>query len=80
MKTVTDTLGLARSNIAERIKRVRPKRGRQTREGDLEVAAEIRRLVDVRPTYGYRWIAALIKRERQSGPAPRWSMPSVFTG
>ena len=35
MKTVTDTLGVARSNIAERIKGVRPKRGPQTREGDL---------------------------------------------
>ena len=34
MKTVTDTLGVARSNIAERIKGVRPKRGPQTREGE----------------------------------------------
>jgi hypothetical protein len=36
MKTVTDTLGLARSNIAERTKGVRPKRGPQTRDGDPE--------------------------------------------
>jgi putative transposase len=66
MKTVTDTLGLARSNIADRVKGVRPKRGPQTREGDLELAADVRRLVDARPTYGYRRIAALIKRERRS--------------
>ena len=45
----------------------RPKRGPQIRDGDLELAAEIRRLVDARPTYGYRRIAALIKRERRSG-------------
>ena len=64
MKSVTDTLGLARSNIAERAKGVRPKRGPQNRDGDLELAADIRRLVDARPTYGYRRIAALIKRER----------------
>jgi transposase InsO family protein len=71
MKTVTDTLGVARSNIAERVKGVRPKRGPQIRDGDLELTAEIRRLVDARPTYGYRRIAALIKRERRSaGAAP----------
>jgi hypothetical protein len=50
MKTITDTLSLARSNIAERVKGVRPKRGPQTRDGDLELAADIRRLVDARPT------------------------------
>jgi putative transposase len=67
MKAVTETLGVARSNIAERVKDTRAKRGPQTRQGDLELAAEIRRLVDARPTYGYRRIAALIKRERRSG-------------
>ena len=53
MKIVTDTLGVARPNIAERVKGNRPKRRPQTRAGDLELAAEIRRLVDARPTcYG----------------------------
>jgi putative transposase len=71
MKQVTDTLGLARSNIAERVKGVRPKRGPQTRDGDRELAADIRRLVDARPTYGYRRIAALLKRKRRAdGRAP----------
>ena len=54
MKAITDTLGVARSNVAERVKATRPKRGPQTRDGDLELAAEIRALVDQRPTYGYR--------------------------
>jgi transposase InsO family protein len=66
MKVVTDTLGLARSNIAERVKAARRKRGPQNRPGDLELAAEIRRLVDTKPTYGYRRIAALIKRARRA--------------
>jgi transposase InsO family protein len=71
MKTITDTLGLARSNIAERVKGERPKRGPQTRDGDLELAADIRHLVDTRPTYGYRRIAALLKRKRRAdGMAP----------
>ena len=62
MKAVTETLGIARSNVAERIRGVRPKRGPQTRDGDLELSAAIRRLVDAGPTYGYRRIAALLKR------------------
>ena len=56
-----------RSNVAERIKSARPKRGPQTRGGDLELVAEIRRLTDARPTYGYRRIAALIQRQRRCG-------------
>lgn len=67
MKAVIETLDVARSNVAERIKQERKKRGPQMRDGDLALAAEIRRLVDARPTYGYRRIAALLKRERRSG-------------
>ena len=48
-----------------------PQRGPQRRPGDVELADAIRRLVDARPTYGYRRIAALLKRERRSaGQAP----------
>ena len=66
MKTVATVLGVARSNLIERRDQKRPRRGPQTRAGDVELAAEIRRLVDQRPTYGYRRIAALLKRERRS--------------
>ena len=54
MKQVTDTLGLARSNIAERVKGARAKRGPQTRDGDLQLTAAIRRLVDARPRHDGR--------------------------
>lgn len=67
MKAVASTLGVSRSNVAARLKGDRPKRGPQNREGDAELVAEIRRFVDLRPTYGYRRIAALINRERRSG-------------
>jgi putative transposase len=67
MKAVTETLGVARSNIAERVKGVRVRRSPQVRDGDLELAGEIRRLVDARPTYGYRRITALLKRQRPAG-------------
>ena len=71
MKRVSQTLGVARSNVLERRNDTRPRRGPQERPGDVELAAAIRRLVDARPTYGYRRIAALLKRERRSdGLAP----------
>lgn len=66
MKTIAETLEVARSNIIERAKGDRRSRGPQIRPGDVELAADIRRLVDQRPTYGYRRIAALLKRERRS--------------
>jgi putative transposase len=71
VKTIAETLEVARSNVVERQTAARPTRGPQTRSGDIELAADIRRLVDQRPTYGYRRIAALLKRERRSdGLAP----------
>jgi putative transposase len=58
VKTIASTLSVARSNIVERRDAARPRRGPQTRKGDIELTADIRRLVDQRPTYGYRQIAA----------------------
>ena len=71
MKRISESLGVARSNVLERRDGARPRRGPQERPGDVELAGAIRRLVDARPTYGYRRIAALLKRERRSdGLAP----------
>ena len=78
MKAATATLGVARSNIAERVGSVRRPRGPQTRDGDLELAAEIRRLVDARPTYGYRRIAALLRRERRAASLPAVNAKRVY--
>jgi putative transposase len=71
VKRISESLGVARSNVLERRDGARPRRGPQERPGDVELAGAIRRLVDARPTYGYRRIAALLKRERRSdGLAP----------
>ena len=71
MKAISQTLAVARSNVLERRDVRRPRRGPQERPGDVELAGAIRRFVDERPTYGYRRIAALLKRERRSdGLAP----------
>jgi hypothetical protein len=53
-------------------------RARRTRVGDVELAAEILRLVDARPTYGYRRIAALLKRERRSAGAAAVNAKRVY--
>jgi putative transposase len=66
VKALSVTLGVARSNVVERRDANRPQRGPQERTGDVELAGAIRRLVDERPTYGYRRIAALLTRERRS--------------
>ena len=66
MKTLSTTLGVARSNVIERRDGNRSRRGPQERPGDVELAGAIRALVDVRPTYGYRRIAALLKRAQRS--------------
>jgi putative transposase len=66
MKRIAETSGAARSNLVERAGGKRPMRGPQTRAGDAELTSDIRRLVDSRLSYGYRRIAALLKRERRS--------------
>jgi transposase InsO family protein len=78
VKTIAATLGVARSNLVERKDGARPRRGPQTRVGDIELAADIRRLVDARPTYGYRRIAALLKRERRSAGAASVNAKRVY--
>src|SRR5262249_6920822 len=79
VKTISEALGVARSNVIERRDGHRTRRGPQERPGDVELAGAIRRFVDERPTYGYRRIAALLSA---SGDPTVWlrSTPSVSIG
>jgi transposase-like protein len=52
VKTVAAKLQVARSNIIERRDGSCPLRAPQNRAGDVDLVADIRRLVDQRPTYG----------------------------
>jgi len=70
MKAVADTLGVSRSNLIERLKGKSKLRGSFHKVGDAELLPAIRRLVDQRPTYGYRRIAALLNRERRAADKP----------
>ena len=70
MKAVADTLAVARSNLIERMTRPAKPRGRYRRAGDEELLALIRRLVDRRPTYGYRRITRLVNRQQKAEGKP----------
>lgn len=70
MKTIADVLNVSRSNLAERVKCGSKSRGRYHKADDGELLPAIRRLVDTRPTYGYRRIAALLNRERRAADQP----------
>ncbi len=78
VKTVADTLGVARSKLVEQVHvRTRP-RGRYRRQGDDELLAAIRQITDARPTYGYRRITALLNRARRAAGDPPVNHKRVF--
>src|SRR5678809_1318838 len=59
VKAVAETLSVARSNLIERLKdRGRP-RQRYCKAEDAALLPRVRRLVDERPSYGYRRLTAL---------------------
>jgi putative transposase len=70
MKRVAEALGVSRSNLAERARGKGQPRGPYVKATDEALLPLIRRIVDARPTYGYRRITALVNRElaRQSLP------------
>ena len=70
MKAVADTLAVARSNLIERVSRRAKWRRPYRKAGDNELLALIRRLVDERPTDGYRRIRRLINRQRKANGKP----------
>ena len=72
MKRIAATLGVARSNLAVQAapKRIRQHRGRRP-QPDTELVAEIKALIARQPTYGYRRMHALLRRQhREQGDAP----------
>ena len=80
MKTLSTTLGVARSNVIERRDGNRSRRGPQERPGNVELAGAIRTLVDMRPSYGYRRIAALLQPGLPLGRSPRGELTNKRRG
>jgi putative transposase len=78
MKTVAETLGVARSHLHDRVHRDRKSRGDYRKADDDGLLPLIRRLVDERPTYGYRRITALANRELAKAANPPVNHKRVF--
>lgn len=78
MKAVADTLGVARSNLHDKVRRASKPRGSYRKPVDEELLPLVRRLVDERPTYGYRRITALANRELARTGEPAVNHKRVF--
>ena len=78
MKRVAETLGVSRSQLTERLKGQSRPRSRYRKTDDAELLASVRTLVDVRPTYGYRRIGALLNRQRLQNSLPRLNHKRIY--
>ncbi|WP_226439430.1 IS3 family transposase [Pseudomonas sp. MWU16-30316] len=66
VKLVSECLGVSRSQLTVRIKQsVSPKVRRRRLVNDTELVAEIKRQVSELPSYGYRRVWGLLRRERE---------------
>ena len=63
MKTIADTLGVARSNLIEQVQRPPRQRSAYRKADDAWLLPLLRAIVDERPTYGYRRVSALLSRQ-----------------
>src|SRR3954468_9090748 len=78
MKTVAETIGVARSQLHDRVHLTPKPRGPYRKPEDDTLVQLVRRLVDERPTYGYRRITAMANRERDKAGEPPVNHKRVF--
>ena len=80
MKQVCEVLGVARSNVAAKLARPADwQDGRSARNtGDAGLVDEIRRTVAELPSYGYRRVWGLLRRERERVCAPPVNVKRVY--
>jgi len=71
VRRVAEVLEVSRSQLHERLRRGVKARAHYQKAEDGELLQAVRRLVDERPTYGYRRIGALLNRERAKSALPR---------
>jgi putative transposase len=63
MKTVAEVIGVTRSNLAKRLQQVAQKRTGRPPLPDEELLALIKAVIAELPTYGYRRVHAILKRQ-----------------
>ena len=79
MKAISASLGVARSNLVEQMatQQTRQHRGRRP-QPEAELVAEIKVLIAGQPTYGYRRIHALLRRQRREGRGAAVNVKRVY--
>lgn len=78
MTAVCETFGVARSNMAERVRqRTSRARGRPPFADD-DLVDEIKAIVSEMPTYGYRRVHALLRRKARSESRPWPNVKRVY--
>jgi transposase InsO family protein len=70
MSAIARTLGVSRSNLIERTNKPSKPRGPYRKPEDVALLAELRPIIDQRPTYGYRRVTALLNRQRRRDDLP----------
>jgi putative transposase len=78
MKTVARVLKVSRSNLVERAGGRKKKRGRYRKQNDAQLVLDMQKIVDERPTYGYRRISSLLNKERLARGLPPVNHKRVF--
>jgi len=78
MKTIANALGVGRSHLRERVHRPTAARDSYCKVADEEFLPLIRRLVEERPTYGYRRVTALVNRVLAAEGKPVANHKHVF--
>jgi putative transposase len=79
MKTVADTLGVARSNLAVQTAPARDQQRRGRRpQPEAELLTAIKAIIADLPTYGYRRVHALLRRHRAENGGPGVNAKRVY--
>ena len=63
MKTVAEVIGVSRSNLVERLQQRPPRRIGRPPLPDEELVAQIKTAIAELPTYGYRRVHAILRRQ-----------------
>jgi hypothetical protein len=78
VRRVAKALGVSRSQLHERLRHGLQRRGRYEKADDASLLQSVHRLVDERPTYGYRRIGVLLNRERLRAGLPRLNHKRMY--
>jgi putative transposase len=80
MKTVAEVIGVSRANLAERLQERPQKRIGRLPLPDEELVAQIKAVIGILPTYGYRRIHAILERQAPAAGSKPPNRKRVYWG